>query len=209
MSIPSTPGTVRLALGFMTLVALAALGACAGGDSPGTGKQAQAAKARTDARGGGSVDSMVSAVSATGKPGAAVDLKFDLKTKPELDKPLEVEIALVPRSADLNQLRVVFQSNEAVEVRSGSEAVQDNPSEGVALTHVVTVVPKREGVFYLGAVALVEGPGGSVARSFAIPIIVGDPVAAERALSDRPAQGTLSKSAGGEKIVSLPASESP
>ena len=94
-------------------------------------------------------------------------------------------------------------------MRSGSEAVQDNPSEGVALTHVVTVVPKREGVFYLGAVALVEGPGGSVARSFAIPIIVGDPVAAERALSDKPAQGTLSKSAGGEKIVSLPASESP
>ena len=81
----------------------------------------------------------------------------------------KVEIALVPRSADLNQLRVVFQSNEAVEVRSGSEAVQDNPSEGVALTHVVTVVPKREGVFYLGAVALVEGPGGSVARSFQLP----------------------------------------
>ena len=201
--------SARLAIG---LVALGSLAGCAGGNgeagAAGTGA-GPAPTAATPSRAKATVDGMVAAVSATGKPGAPVDLKFDLPTKPELDKPLEVNVALVPRSAELSQLRLVFQSNEAVEVRSGSEAVLDKPADGVALTHTVTVVPKREGVFYLGAVALVEGPSGSVARSFAIPIIVGDPVAAERALADKPAQGTLSKSGGGESVVSLPASESP
>jgi hypothetical protein len=104
----------------------------------------------------------------------------------------------------------VFQSNEAVEVQSGSEmAVQSRPADGVAVSHIVTVVPRRDGVFYLGAVALVDGAGGSVARSFAIPIIVGDPVEAERAVAAKPAQGVMSKGEGGEKIISLPASTSP
>jgi hypothetical protein len=48
-----------------------------------------------------------------------------------------------------------------------------------------------------------------VARSFAIPIIVGDPVQAEQALAAKPAQGALAKGTGGEKIISLPASDNP
>ena len=100
--------------------------------------------------------------------------------------------------------------NEAVEVKAGSEmAFEDRPADGVAVSHTVTVVPRRNGVFYLGAVALVEGTGGSVARSFAIPIIVGDPVEAERAVAAKPSQGVIAKGEGGEKIISLPASETP
>lgn len=200
---------VRLAL---AAIALGTLAACAGGDAPTQAKQdgrGTPAGADLRPRGKAAVDGMVAAVSATGKPGAPVELKFDIAARPELGQPLEVAVAVVPRSADVSQLRVVFQSNEAVEVQSGNEAVQDKPVDGVAMTHTVTVVPRREGVFYLGAVALIEGPGGSVARSFAIPIIVGDPVAAERALAAKPAQGTVSKSAGGEDVVSLPASAAP
>ncbi|MCC6172510.1 MAG: hypothetical protein IT481_10830 [Gammaproteobacteria bacterium] len=200
---------VRLAL---AAIALGTLAACAGGDAPTQAKQdgrGTPAGADLRPRGKAAVDGMVAAVSATGKPGAPVELKFDIAARPELGQPLEVAVAVVPRSADVGQLRVVFQSNEAVEVQSGNEAVQDKPVDGVAMTHTVTVVPRREGVFYLGAVALIEGPGGSVARSFAIPIIVGDPVAAERALAAKPAQGTVSKSAGGEDVVSLPASAAP
>jgi hypothetical protein len=201
--------TVPLAIGLLLFAALAG---CAGGDDAG-GAQPQGADGtrRAEARSPGKdgVASMVTAVSATGKPGAPVDLKFDIASKPELGKPLQVTVAVVPRSAEISQLRLLFQSNEAFDVQSGSETVADAPADGVAVTHVVTVVPKREGVYYLGAVALVEGAGGSVARSFAIPIIVGDPVAAERALADKPAQGTLAKGEAGEPIVSLPASESP
>jgi hypothetical protein len=203
--------TVAMPLALAAAV-LAVLAGCAGGGEtdgkqPGGGSATAARAAAKPAKARG--DGMVAAVSATGKPGAPVDLKFDITTKPVLGQPLAVDVVVVPRSADITQLRVVFQSNEAVEVQSGSEAVEEKPQEGVAISHTVTVVPRREGVFYLGSVALVEGAAGSVARSFAIPIIVGDPVAAERALAEKPSQGTLSKSGSGDKIVSLPASESP
>ncbi len=210
MNTPFTPRIALLALGLATLAALAG---CARDGAPGDGAAAGAAAAGPSRSTKGPADGMVSAVSSSGKPGAPVELKFDIGSKPALGKPLEVTVAVVPRGEGITQLRVVFQSNDAVEVQSGGEmAAQERPADGVAVSHVVTVVPRRDGVYYLGAVALVEGAGGSVARSFAIPIIVGDPVEAERAIAAKPAQGTLSRGAGdagGERIVSLPADESP
>lgn len=201
----------RLAL--LVMVAVPTLLGCSGADRPAAGKGESAAGAAGDAASRAAIahsDGMVSAVSASGKPGASVDLKFDIATKPELGKPLTVKVAVLPRSAEISQLRVVFQSNESVEVQSGSEMpVQEKPADGAVLSHAVTVVPRREGVLYLGAVALVESGSSSVARSFAIPIIVGDPVQAEQALAAKPAQGALAKGEGGEKIISLPASENP
>jgi FAD/FMN-containing dehydrogenase len=202
----------RLALLAFGLAAAVALSGCSGDATPAeSGKQGGAVASAAKPRAVKSdTDGMVAAVSSSGKPGAPVELKFDLASKPELGKPLEVSVAVVPRGEGISQLRVVFQSNEAVEVQSGSEmAVQNRPADGVALTHTVTVVPRRDGVYYLGAVALVDGAGGSVARSFAIPIIVGDPVEAERAIAEKPAQGVMSKGEGGEKVISLPASPTP
>jgi hypothetical protein len=205
-----TPIKARSALFALGLAATASLVGCARDDAAADATAGEGPKPSTSQSrsGKGVADGMVSAVSSSGKPGAPVELKFDLATKPELGKPLAVTVAVVPRGEGISQLRVVFQSNEGVEVQSGNEmAVQDQPADGVAATHTVTVVPRRDGVSYLGAVALVEGPGGSVARSFAIPIIVGDPVAAERAVADKPSQGVMAKGEGGEKIISLPASE--
>ena len=206
------PITVRIALLALGLAAVPTLVGCARDGTSAAGKAgsdaASASKPATPGK--GSVEGMVSAVSSSGKPGAPVELKFDIAAKPELGKPLQVTVAVVPRGEGISQLRVVFQSNEAVEVQAGNEMpVQERPADGVAVSHTVTVVPRREGVFYLGAVALVDGAGGSVARSFAIPIIVGDPVEAERAMAEKPAQGVMAKGEGGEKLISLPASESP
>jgi hypothetical protein len=206
-----TPIPARIALITLGLATTASLSGCAREEAAveaSAGVVATATPATKSRSGKGAADGMVSAVSSSGKPGAPVELKFDLPTKPELGKPLAVTVAVVPRGEGISQLRVVFQSNDAVEVQSGNEmAVQDRPGDGVAVTHTVTVVPRRDGVSYLGAVALVEGSGGSVARSFAIPIIVGDPVEAERAIADKPSQGVMAKGEGADKIISLPASE--
>jgi len=203
--------TARVALLALGIAASASFVGCARDGTPGADAAAAGTAAAGSRRGAKApVDAMVSAVSASGKPGAPVELKFDLGSRPELGKPLEVTVAVVPLGEGITQLRVVFQSNEAVEVQAGSEmAVQDRPAAGVPVSHTVTVVPRRDGVFYLGAVALVEGPGGSVARSFAIPIIVGDPVEAERAVAAKPSQGVMAKGEGGENVISLPASENP
>lgn len=200
-------------LAMLVLLAVPTLYGCSGADRSAADGQGAADGKSGDAAAKAAAaksDGMVAAVSATGKPGASVDLKFDIATKPELNQPLQVSVAVVPRAADIAQLRVVFQSNESVEVQSGSEMpVQERPADGVPVPHSVTVVPRREGVLYVGAVALVESGAGSVARSFAIPIIVGDPVQAEQALAAKPAQGALAKGEAGEKVISLPASDNP
>jgi hypothetical protein len=146
---------------------------------------------------------MVTAVSA-GKPGAPVDMKFDLKNRPELGKPLEVEV-LVTAVSPLDKVHLTFQGTEALEVTGGGELQrsQSMPA-GTGIKHTVTVVPRQEGASYVSVIALVEGAGeGSIARAFSIPVLVGDPVA-------EPAQkaAVATTDATGERIVSMPAQES-
>jgi hypothetical protein len=151
---------------------------------------------------------LVSAVS-SGKPGAPVDIRFDIPRRPKVGEPLDIAVAITTRSEGIDELRVVFQSNEGIEVRSGGELVaSDRPAVGSTYSHSVTVVPRKDGVFYLSAVALVEAKAGSISRSFAIPIIVGDAVALSEAAS-KPSQGEVQTDARGEKILSLPASDEP
>jgi hypothetical protein len=191
---------------------LALLAACADGNQAERHAKAVAAgngdAAATDEAAAEQAANLVNAVS-SGKPGAPVDIRFDIPKRPKVGEPLDIAVAITARGVDMNELRVVFQSNEGVEVRSGAEMLaKDQLAVGTTFAHTVTVVPRKEGVFYLSAVALVESKAGSISRSFAIPIIVGDPVALSEAAS-KPSQGTVQTDAHGEKIVSLPASDNP
>ncbi|MFO1426708.1 MAG: hypothetical protein U1F11_06985 [Steroidobacteraceae bacterium] len=205
------------ALVVLVLAALVALAGCSSGDPVERHGRAKAGTAAGADDGAAAAappaarakpDDLVSAVSA-GKPGAPVDIKFDIAQQPKLGEPLDIRVEILPRSADIDQLRVVFQSSESIEVRAGGEwLLSDRPADGSSYAHTVTVVPQRNGVYYLSAVALVDGKAGSVARSFAIPIIVGDAVALTEAAS-KPSQGTAGTDASGNRVVSLPASEKP
>lgn len=191
----------------LPIAALLLLTAC-GGSSP---SDRDAAADRKSATSADVVDAtMVSAVS-SGKPGAAVDLKFDIATRPRVGEPLQVTVAVTTRAADIDKLQVIFQSTDGIQVTDGVQLpTQERPADGQTFSHVVTVLPQKDGVFYLSAVALVESggdAGSSVARTFAIPIIVGDVVAAEAAL-DQATADTLKQGPGGEKVVPLPAEES-
>lgn len=157
----------------------------------------------------GAASTMVSAVS-SGKPGAAVDLKFDIATRPRVGESLPISIVVTTRAADISKLQVIFQSTDGIQVVDGLELnAPENPRNGDTFSHTVTVLPQKDGVSYLSAVALVEGGGGasSVARTFAIPIIVGDVVAAEAALAEG-AEAGVAPGPGGERVVPLPADES-
>lgn len=151
---------------------------------------------------------MVSAVS-SGKPGAAVDLKFDIAQRPRVGESLPIAIVVTARAADIAKLEVFFQSTDGIQVVDGLKLeAPANPTNGQEFTHTVTVLPQRDGVAYLSAVAMAEtGPGGSVARTFAIPIIVGDVVAAEAALQQS-ADDSGAAGPRGERVQPLPADES-
>lgn len=156
-----------------------------------------------------SASTMVSAVS-SGKPGAAVELKFDIAQRPRVGESLPIAIVVTTRAADIAKLEVFFQSTDGIQVVDGLKLeAPANPANGQALSHTVTVLPQKDGVSYLSAVAMVEtsAGGGSVARTFAIPIIVGDIVAAEAALQQA-AEDTATSGPRGERVQPLPAEES-
>lgn len=142
------------------------------------GSAKPAAKSARKAPADDPVAQMVAAVPGSGGPGV-IDMRFELSVRPVAGQPLDVSVALVPSAENLRSFSVVFQSNEAVEVRSGAQlALDEAPAVGTAYFHTVSVVPRRDGVAYLSAVVLVDQDGMSVARSFAIPLIVGDSFAA-------------------------------
>lgn len=115
---------------------------------------------------------MVSAVSGA-KSSAIVDLKFRLGARPEPGQPIDIDIAVIPKVAGA-RVRVLLQNVDGLEIRSGQEMpVSETVAAGEPLSHRVTVVPARDGVFAMTAVALVDTDQTSVTRTFAIPVIVG------------------------------------
>jgi hypothetical protein len=140
-----------------------------------------------------------------GKPGAPISMKFELLKRPKVGEPLEVAVEVTPEAAGITALQVVFQSGDALPMRSGGELSATTTTTmpaGIPIQHTVVVTPVREGIFYLSAVAVAEG-AGSQARTFAIPVVVGDSAVLENTKAALPPTAT-----SGERVTSLPAAES-
>jgi hypothetical protein len=119
---------------------------------------------------------MVSAVN-TGTEKSTVELKFELTQRPEVDKPLDIALAFIPTSR-LDRLSARFTAAEGLEVVKGAETEQfARPVVGSAITHTLTVIPKRDGIFSIQAVVLMDSESESVSRQYLIPLIAGSGIA--------------------------------
>jgi hypothetical protein len=115
---------------------------------------------------------MVSAVGA-GKSGSEIDLKFDLRGAPVVGEAVDIDIALIPLY-ELNQMYATFQATDGLEITKGDKTPQiEHPQVGVPITHTVTIIPRRDGVFYVSAVVLADSATESLTRAFSIPVIAG------------------------------------
>jgi hypothetical protein len=115
---------------------------------------------------------MVAAVSASKTPGA-VDLRFAVSARPTVGQPLDIEFLLTP-TRELDALLARFQAGEGLELVKGAETERlEHPAIGTPLPHVVTVIPRGDGIFYVTAVIVSDSPTESVSRNYAIPIIAG------------------------------------
>ncbi len=167
-----------------TLIALLCLGAC--DRTPDAAAPAAAPASAKAPRQAPLSPDMVSAVSGS-KSDAAVDLKFALLSRPEPGRALDIDLAVIPldRSATI---RVIVQNTDGLTITAGQEMTVPRDAEaGVPLIHRVTIVPARDGVFSLSAVALVDTDKSSVTRTFAIPIIVGEGVTPAELTPEAPA----------------------
>lgn len=137
---------------------------------------------------------------ATGKPGAAVDLKYDLGSKPEAGVATEVKIALIP-SAPADRLTYKITGMEGLTLAGNLEGSVEKPESGKVYEHSFSLLPDRTGIFYATVTVMTESAGSQMGRTFSVPLLVGA-VVAEQKPTPAPA-----KDAKGQPIESMKAEE--
>ncbi len=163
-------------LGAVTLCLFVVAGCDSAADESAGSAASTAARATKGDKAAKLAANMVSAVSSQ-EDKSAVDVKFELTQRPEVGKPLDISLVFIPGSP-LDRLYAKFTGVDGLEVVKGEETEQfARPVVGAALTHTLTVVPKRNGIFSVQAVVLMDSQSESISRSFAIPFIAGSGIA--------------------------------
>ncbi|MFI4914266.1 MAG: hypothetical protein ACHQAR_03665 [Steroidobacterales bacterium] len=162
------------------LCAALALGStgCGSSTHPGPGSAAAvqapgslAGAAKTDAAVPPNDADMVSAVSAANST-TPVSVKFRLEGRPQVGQPLMIELVVIPAAgAEIEHIHASFQAGEGLQLQSDRNFDAERPSAGVPLSQVLTVLPQQAGVLSLTATILVDSSSGSLARTYAIPLI--------------------------------------
>ena len=108
-----------------------------------------------------------------GQDAGPVELKFVLHQKLTPNQPGTVEVAILP-TTNVDRLTVSFRADEGLQVSEGAHVDPiDRPEPQMPITHMVTVVPDRDGIFNLNATVLIDTDTQSVTRAFSIPLIAG------------------------------------
>ncbi|HLS80110.1 MAG TPA: hypothetical protein VK025_01740 [Steroidobacter sp.] len=124
-----------------------------------------------------------------GKPGAAVQIKYEFGAKPAVGAPTELTIAFIP-TAQVQAMEATISGMEGVTLAGSLAANFVGVTPGQAYTHSVSVLPDRTGVFYLSVVVTTQIGGASAARTFSIPFVVGaQPTAKQKAQPARNPSG--------------------
>ena len=167
----------RLRCSAAALGAAAILGACSSGETPGAAASAarpsQAAQRKSLPSNVLSPD-MVSAVRAGGTGAPAVQVKFELRQRPGVAQPVDIDLAIVPASGALDRVSGKVEVGDGLELVAGGEIPPtERPVEGVPILHSIKVLPKKDGIFTVSAVLGVDAAGESSSQTFSIPVIVG------------------------------------
>jgi hypothetical protein len=146
-------------------------------------------------------DSRLATAVATGKTSAGVDLKYDVAAKPAPGQDFQIELVFLPRVA-ADVLEVEVTPIPGITLVSGATARFENVTAGERYTAPVVARAEGQGLYYLGVAARMATKVQTEARTFSVPVVVGDAVAAQKP-EQAPAQD-----ASGQVIESLPAEES-
>lgn len=119
---------------------------------------------------------MVAAVTSV-KPGSTplpLQLKFDLRERPEVSKPLDVDLAVVPLSAAIDRVFGKVVGEDGLELVAGGDLQEAaKPTEGVPIQYHVQVLPKQDGIYTLTANISVDAAGVISSQTYTIPVIAG------------------------------------
>ena len=191
------------------LAVLASLAvACGGGDD----KSAADKAAPADADGKASqqpgpapakaaVDDGLANAVAVGKTAAAVDLKYNIGARPAVGQPFEVELVLLPRIA-AEALDMQATAMPGLVVAGGGEAKFAPVVADERYATKVLVQVAAPGLYYVGVTVKLLNKLQTDARSFSVPVVVGELPAVEK-----PAQAAAGANAGGGAVEAAKAVE--
>ena len=137
-----------------------------------------------------------------GKPSAPISMDYEVLGKAFVGLPVAINIR-VRATQDTGPIAVRYSINDASALRFQEGQVEQrrySDRSDLDMQQVV-VVPQREGRLYINVSAEVQTPGGSMIKSMAIPIQVGNaPVQPQ-------INGELKVGPDGETVISMPAQE--
>ncbi|MFI4869046.1 MAG: hypothetical protein ACHQDD_06800 [Steroidobacterales bacterium] len=123
---------------------------------------------------------MVAAVSSA-HSSTPIAMKFRLSARPVIGVPLQVVVALIPAAdVTINRIHASFQPGDGLQLQTERSLDINDPSAGGMIEQELSVVPQQPGVLSLNATVVVDMDGGSLSRSYAIPLIASDKPAAAR-----------------------------
>ena len=117
---------------------------------------------------------MVAAVS-TAHSTTPIGMRFALSARPVIGTPLTVRLALVTATGvAISHIRASFQPGDGLQLQGAHDLDVSDPGAGAVIEQELSVVPQQAGVLSLNATVVVDTDGGSIARSYSIPLIAGD-----------------------------------
>ena len=157
------------------LATVGLLAACGSGSTESAVAARRAAAHKAISPADAQARNMVNAVAdAKGGDPVPVQVKFQLRSRPDVAQPLDVDIAIVPISGSVDRVVGTVEGEDGLDIVDGGQIpAADRPPEGVSIPHTIRVLPKRDGIFTLSAVLTVDSAGQSNRETYSIPIIVG------------------------------------
>jgi hypothetical protein len=170
----------------LVAIAMAVMAVGCGRDAHHAGAAGQSQQQHRDTGAGGKsgavVDpDMVAAVSSA-HSNTPIGMRFALSARPVIGTPLIVRVALVTAAdVGISHIRASFQPGDGLQLQVERNLDVSNPGAGAVIEQELSVVPQQAGVLSLNATVVVDMDGGSLARSYSIPLIAGDNPAPARA----------------------------
>ena len=109
----------------------------------------------------------------SGKPGAAVDIRYDFDSKPAVGTPTELNIAFIPH-AGVDSMDAVINGMEGVTLAGAQTVSFAEVDAEKPYLHTLSVLPDRSGVYYLSVVVTTQIGNQNLSRTFSIPFVVGN-----------------------------------
>ena len=132
------------------------------------------------------------------KTTAPIDLQYDLPAKPEAGRPFSIELVVQPRlPGDMLDVEIADSPGIVIEGERAARFLAVEAGQPCKLT--VQARGSRDGLYFVSVMTKLSTKVQSEGRAFAVPVVIGTPVVAQKPVPP--------KDATGQPIQSMPASE--